>query len=352
MKAEIEQIKTTITTYKKNFDNGNNQIKLIEENSILFNKLENLFQEKLESEKRLVILEQLLLRKRNNEKAEIEKINCEVLILNNKLDEKEYIIKHLKNELKKGIQSKNIISEHYVTEPTVNNLEINNEINYTNDILVKMIKIHKEEKEKYYELESHVTVLNRELDALRKNSGSVTISTNLIDTNGVQYDENESLNSFELSKDDIKDGEKIELDSPLIRFPDKVFMNEIKSSPLPKLDFNKIKIQTKKNTKPNKKFSINISLGETYQTKIDNYNNEISNSNNLIEELNGKIEKFQNLEKEAAVKNSNLKDSLTYANSRVALLKEQIRKLKSEKNRDDELGDSDSFDLDDINFDV
>jgi hypothetical protein len=80
--------------------------------------------------------------------------------LQNKINEKDAIIEQLKNELEKifTYHENSIQNEVLVTEPTKTNIDLNNELNYTKDILVKISKMLNNEKSKNEQIEAEVNV--------------------------------------------------------------------------------------------------------------------------------------------------------------------------------------------------
>ncbi len=80
--------------------------------------------------------------------------------MQNKINEKDAIIEQLKNELEKifTYHENSIQNEVLVTEPTKTNIDLNNELNYTKDILVKISKMLNNEKSKNEQIEAEVNV--------------------------------------------------------------------------------------------------------------------------------------------------------------------------------------------------
>ena len=95
------------------------------------------------------------------DKENLEKASEDILILQNKINEKDIVIDQLKRELEKIFNQHEsaIQKEILITEPNKINIDLNNELNYTRDILGKISKMLKSEKTKNDQLESQVNVL-------------------------------------------------------------------------------------------------------------------------------------------------------------------------------------------------
>ena len=77
------------------------------------------------------------------------------------IKQKDIVIEHLKKELEKFFNNNesSIKKEILITEPNKVNLDLNNELNYTRDVLTKISKMLQSEKGKNDQIESKVIVI-------------------------------------------------------------------------------------------------------------------------------------------------------------------------------------------------
>jgi hypothetical protein len=94
----------------------------------------------------------------SSEKYELEKAKDEIFLLTNKLQEKDSQIACLKKESEKNDSIK-MEKKVYVCDPSRNNIDINNELNSTRDILAKISKMLNAEKVKNEKLNNELTVI-------------------------------------------------------------------------------------------------------------------------------------------------------------------------------------------------
>jgi predicted RNase H-like nuclease (RuvC/YqgF family) len=127
----------------------------------LHNKIEKLVTEKFEAEKRIYKLQTQLDSKVNVDREVIEKLQKEINLLSNKIDEKDTHIAGIKKDIDKLVtyQDKDVKGEQYITEPTRGNLEVNNEIYYTADVICKMTYILNDEKQKNTFIDKQIVVM-------------------------------------------------------------------------------------------------------------------------------------------------------------------------------------------------
>ena len=139
------------------------------ENNNLLDKIETLLIEKRNLEKKVNFfniqifkIQQDLEDRIIQDKENLEKASEDIFILQNKINEKDIVIEQLKRELEKifNYHESSIQREILITEPNKINIDLNNELNYTRDILAKISKMLQTEKVKNDQLELQVNVKN------------------------------------------------------------------------------------------------------------------------------------------------------------------------------------------------
>ena len=181
MKSQVEDLKTTLKINKDLFFKNINQDKNNEdtllsqmraENARISRKIDEMFEEKTLIEKKLYKLQQAFEDRMNSDREIIEKLNEKIFIYENKLVEKKDSM-----NIMKGLINRQIINEMsqkfryvYVVDPTKSNIDLNNELNYTRDILAKISKLINSEKIKNDTMENQIKNLQQELNLNRKNN--------------------------------------------------------------------------------------------------------------------------------------------------------------------------------------
>ena len=342
LKHQFEDIKTTLSINKemlfkliqqtnpqienKSDKNIINQLK--EENNKLTTKVEELFEERRNIEKKLYKLQQETEEKIKRE-PELEKLtNEEIKIIKNKIKEKDLHIENLKKEIEKYITSHTnagdieVSREKFIVNPTKLNIDLNNELLCTKELMNKITDLLSIEKVNNEKLEYEVYNLSQELEESKKILGEgVIIPSGGINTNNQDNEKikneiiivsaprssegssssssNDSLAYY--SGDNKEFLNNLDLDSSDLYFPDKVVMkkysydltsqgktysspnlildnNKIQSmTPMmpPKLDFNKIKgkyVPVGKDLKIAKPIIVNNNQNKSFN---NNYNSEI-----------------------------------------------------------------------------
>ena len=155
LKSQLEDNQTSLELNKellyKELNRKYGESNIIEslknENERISKLTQKLYNEKFELEKKYLTIREKL------ENLQIEKNNIfdiqstEIFKLKNKLIEKDNIIKNLNKELNKYSRDEDIIKEIIIIEPDKNNIEINNELVETREILNKYTQLlHKEKK--------------------------------------------------------------------------------------------------------------------------------------------------------------------------------------------------------------
>ena len=181
MKSQVEDLKTTLKINKDLFFKNINQDKNNEdtllsqmraENARISRKIDEMFEEKTLIEKKLYKLQQVFEDRMNSDREIIEKLNEKIFIYENKFVEKKDSM-----NIMKGLINRQIINEMsqkfryvYVVDPTKSNIDLNNELNYTRDILAKISKLINSEKIKNDTMENQIKNLQQELNLYRKNN--------------------------------------------------------------------------------------------------------------------------------------------------------------------------------------
>ena len=181
MKSQVEDLKTTLKINKDLFFKNINQDKNNEdtllsqmraENARISRKIDEMFEEKTLIEKKLYKLQQAFEDRMNSDREIIEKLNEKIFIYENKFVEKKDSM-----NIMKGLINRQIINEMsqkfryvYVVDPTKSNIDLNNELNYTRDILAKISKLINSEKIKNDTMENQIKNLQQELNLYRKNN--------------------------------------------------------------------------------------------------------------------------------------------------------------------------------------
>ena len=171
LKSELEDAKTTLEINKeilyKNLHSDikdKNQIilkKLKEENDRLTKRTEELYKDKINLEKKLYKCQQDLedLIVQRQDKEDNEQIN--LFKFDNLLKEKDSIILQLKKELTKFYKDDNSTKEIIICEPDKINVELNNELVETRELIIKFSKLLQLEKRKTSDQEKQIEKLNQ-----------------------------------------------------------------------------------------------------------------------------------------------------------------------------------------------
>jgi hypothetical protein len=391
---QVEDLRTTLKINKELLfkyitkqggDNSNtifNDLKA--ENKLLCDKNEQLNKEKIQLERKIQKLNQTFEDSTLSLHEDLEKTKEDIFLLRNKLTEKDSILSLIKRELER-MQSmpSNTRKEVYITDPTKANVDLNNELNYTRDIIAKISKMHNVEKVKSDKLENQLFLLQEQLNNLKKNnndnkSSVVGIAPSpanpnpfMLTNNGNELEDEDILSieeSGDFGVDDnslSNEGEQDLLESPGgIKFPDKVQMgnssiNAIKqgginnfnlglglnskhqksNSLIPKLDLNKIasKYQSENgktkvsisplepNNNANKKINIEDKTKVIEKLKVD-----LKVSQNSVKELKAKLKKFSEYKTaygQMKIKIAKLNEVIKNCNSKIESLEVQLKKI-------------------------
>ena len=178
LKSELEDAKTTLEINKeilyKNLHsdikdkNQNILKKLKEENDRLTKRTEELYKDKINLEKKLYKCQKEL-EETVNKRQEIEdneQIN--LFKFDNLLKEKDSIILQLKKELTKFYKDDNSTKEIIICEPDKINVELNNELVETRELIIKFSKLLQLEKRKTSDQEKQIEKVNQKLQNIKK----------------------------------------------------------------------------------------------------------------------------------------------------------------------------------------
>ena len=264
------------------------------------------------------------------EATELEKAKDEIFILNNKLKEKDSTISFLKRENDKlvAVNEASFDKKVYVLDPNKNNVDINNELNATRDILAKLSKQVNAEKNKNEKLMKQLDNVNKELDILKSGTKCGLCLEKEKEGNILLNIEEENQNNNE-EEEEYTDDDAVSLESEVINFPDKVKIPGNEKQPggiIPKLDFTKVteKYQSEGNKKTvNKETKKPLNKNEEILEKLKN---DLKQAQKTIEELNTKIEKYKNLYRGSREKITNKNETIRKLNQRIDSLETQLRK--------------------------
>lgn len=145
-----------------------NQLK--EENTRLSKNIEEYFQEKGDLEKKIYKMQQEFEDRMTQNRETIDKLNEKVFFFENLIVEKSTANEILKKELYKFVTNESLKKYRHVfiVEPTKANIDLNNELNYTRDIIAKISKLMNNEKMKTENMQNQINSLQKELNLYRK----------------------------------------------------------------------------------------------------------------------------------------------------------------------------------------
>ena len=313
LKSQLEDNQTSLELNKellfkelnKKFGESNVIECLKNENERISKTTQKLFKEKFELEKKyLTIREKLdnLLIEKNNI-FDIQ--STEIFKLQNKLKEKDNIIKNLNKELNKYSRDEDIIKEIIIIDPDKNNVEINNELVETRQLLNKYTQLLHKEKQKNNIQEKKISSLLERIDDLKKKR---KIKERMENIEMFDY----ILSSSSISEENSNQNHSLE--SPVIKFPEKIKQKKCLTTDIhnykkkpPKLDFSKLLIEKYPPLK-----QIKVIDG----TKESPNNND----NEYIEKIKFQLKFFKNSNQELQKQNNDLKKI-------VSILKKKIIRI-------------------------
>jgi chromosome segregation ATPase len=331
---------------------------LREENIRLSKRIDEYFGDKAFLEKKLYKIQQSFEDRMSYDRETIEKLNDKLFIVENKLKEKENSEKLTKAELLKYITNENLkkFRHVFVVDPSKANIDLNNELNYTRDILAKISKLMNTEKTRSENMQSQITNLQDELNLYRKNNKAFMIDclANNIKLGRLFLNldslRDEDFSDEEAVEFDIEDDEETNLDSPSLKFPDKVSIgmsmnSNISGKTVPKLDFTKVTAKYKSNNmkvdlkdikiKETDKFSDYSTVNKMVTLKDDDKpfareNSKLKGDLNLAQKINEKLkqklEKYKQSYKELKDKFLKLGNTLKLAQNKIEVLETHVKK--------------------------
>ena len=362
LRNEIEDVKMTLKinkdllfTYITSNSAKSEEIKILNnyqiENKKYLESNEKLIEENRHLELNILKFQNLFEEFSLKNSEELEKSKEEIFLLKYKLLEKESEIKLIRKDSIKGNSSFNK-KDFFLYEPTKNTLELNNELTAARELLAKISKLLNAEKIKTEKLEKLLKEKEKrtEKEILNMDNSNVleSIQKNKFNFNNL----NESL----LSEGDMQvsddDDDCLNLDSPSLKFPDKIKSNvsvyNKKINPnkkngqnsiqegIPKLDFNLIKsnyqscadVKIKQNKNPFKP-------EDQLQKTVDKLNSDLKESKEKLNLLKNKIEKFKNAYLQLKEKLKTSDENLKSANYRIENLENQLKKMNALSSTED-----------------
>lgn len=276
----------------------------------------------------------------------MEVYRTDIFVLKNKLKEKDSIIEYMKWEQEK--KSKGILDESIVLEPSKSNVDINNELHATREVIAKVSKMLNYEKGKNTRLEMKIKMIEEQLSQcqIRSPNENMKYQNNnnheqnkfdKVPTNIEESDEESSSDSYDDSNDSLESG---------IKFPDKV--NYYSTGKKLSIDFNSNKEETISNfnkvATPNhtKSASVIPKLNfNSIQTKFSSENKNFEKNkcaetskeekmNKALEKLKGEIKKKDEKIEKLKARLSKYRNSLVSAKETIENLKKEISELKEQ----------------------
>ena len=255
LKTELEDTRTSLEINKEIlYKQISSQLKdkekkvlqtLKEENKKIITKNKELSKQKIDLEKKIYKIQQELddALIRNQELQDREA--SETFLNDNRLQEKESVILHLKKELDKYYREDfNSTKELIICEPDKTNVEMYNELLETRELIGKYNRMLQDEKRKTEEQDKKIQYLKEKLTSKKKRK---KIKQNMENIELFGYilsseSDNESEHNNSANLDNI-----INLESPIIKFPEKIKQPKYLATDMsehnqavPKLDLSKV----------------------------------------------------------------------------------------------------------------
>jgi hypothetical protein len=217
-------------------------IKLKEENDRLNKKNSELYKNKIELEKKIYIIQQQLDESLMKNQELLDNQNTEIFLIENKIKEKDNLIFQLKKEINKYYKEDfNSTKELIICDPDKVNIEMNNELCETRELIGKYSRIIHDEKRRNDFQEKQIERLNNKILVLKKKK---KIKEKMENIQMFDY----ILTSSESSdQNSIKSDNASSLESPIIKFPEKIKQPKYLVTDMsdygqnvPKLDFTKL----------------------------------------------------------------------------------------------------------------
>ena len=201
----------------------------------------DLYREKIDLEKKVYRIQQELDEALIRLQEMQDRESTETFIMDNQLKEKDSLILQLKKELDKYYREDfNSTKELIICEPDKEKVEMNNELVETRELIGKYNRLLQCEKRKCEELERKVQMLTRKVESLKKKK---KIKEKMENIEMFGYILSSSDESEETHNEDVM----INLESPIIKFPEKIkqpkyLVTDISeyNQQIPKLDLTKV----------------------------------------------------------------------------------------------------------------
>jgi len=255
LKTELKDIKTSLEINKEILfkqlnvnilEENKNYLKILkEENERLTKNNSILYKEKNELERKLYTIQQQLEQVLTKKQKKEDNIKTEIFTLSNQLKEKENIIFQLKKELTKYYREDyNSTKELIICEPDQVNLEMNNELCETRELITKYSYLLQDNNKKLNLKDEQIEKLKNKILSLKKKK---KIKENMENIQMFNYILTSSEEESDNSTNKKSENTISNLESPLMKFPIKIKQKKILSTEIndnsqniPKLDFSKV----------------------------------------------------------------------------------------------------------------
>lgn len=309
-------------------------IKLKEENDRLNKKNSELYKNKIDLEKKLYTIQQQLDEALMKNQEYVDNQNTERFLLENKLKEKDNLIFQLKKEINKYYKEDfNSTKELIICDPDKVNIEMNNELCETRELIGKYSRIIHDEKRKSDFQEKQIEKLNNKILVLKKKK---KIKEKMENIQMFDY----ILTSSESEENSIKSDNASSLESPIIKFPEKIKQPKYLATDMsdygqnvPKLDFTKLlsKYQPLKQIEVVEGIKKSNRSNEEYLEKLKFQLKIYKNSIIKYKKKNRELKKLVLMIKQHYI---NLKNSINNSNSTKDTNKKKFPENSGENNND------------------
>jgi len=329
-------------------------IKLKEENDRLNKKNSELYKNKVELEKKLYVIQQQLDESLMKNQELLDNQNTEIFLIENKIKEKDNLIFQLKKEINKYYKEDfNSTKELIICDPDKVNIEMNNELCETRELIGKYSRIIHDEKRKSEFQEKQIERLNNKILVLKKKK---KIKEKMENIQMFDY----ILTSSESSdQNSIKSDNASSLESPIIKFPEKIKQPKYLVTDMsdygqnvPKLDFTKLltKYQPLKQIEVVEGIKKSNRSNEEYLEKLKFQLKIYKNSIIKYKKKNKELKKLVLMIKQHYI---NLKNSINNSNSTKDTNKKNLPEKTSENNNDiNKINNDDSMNANTSQIDI
>ena len=329
-------------------------IKLKEENDRLNKKNSELYKNKIELEKKIYIIQQQLDESLMKNQELLDNQNTEIFLIENKIKEKDNLIFQLKKEINKYYKEDfNSTKELIICDPDKVNIEMNNELCETRELIGKYSRIIHDEKRKSEFQEKQIERLNNKILVLKKKK---KIKEKMENIQMFDY----ILTSSESSdQNSIKSDNASSLESPIIKFPEKIKQPKYLVTDMsdygqnvPKLDFTKLltKYQPLKQIEVVEGIKKSNRSNEEYLEKLKFQLKIYKNSIIKYKKKNKELKKLVLMIKQHYI---NLKNSINNSNSTKDTNKKNLPEKISENNNNiNKINNDDSMNANTSQIDI